>query len=136
MSEQRDKNLWIFNAGNSFAGNPKWMFEYIIRHHKEIKPVWMCYNADTMNYVHKLGYEAELYRSSKGKDVMKKAGVYVVEMCKEVFQPELDGITVLNLWHGVGCKSIERKVTDGFLQERIAKNTFKTTIFFATTSSF
>ena len=23
MSEQRDKNLWIFNAGNSFAGNPK-----------------------------------------------------------------------------------------------------------------
>ena len=32
MSEQRDKNLWIFNAGNSFAGNPKWMFEYIIRH--------------------------------------------------------------------------------------------------------
>lgn len=121
MSEQRDKNLWLFNAGNSFAGNPKWMFEYIIRHHKEIKPVWMCYNADTMNYVHKLGYEAELYRSSKGKDVMKKAGVYVVEMCKEVFQPELSGITVLNLWHGVGCKSIERKVTDGFLQERIAK---------------
>lgn len=52
---------------------------------------------------------------------MAKAGVYVVEMCKEVFQPELDGITVLNLWHGVGCKSIERKVTDGFLQERIAK---------------
>ncbi len=121
MSEQRDKNLWIFNAGNSFAGNPKWMFEYIIRHHKEIKPVWMCYNADTMNYVHKLGYEAELYHSSKGKSVMAKAGVYVVEMCKEVFQPELSGITVLNLWHGVGCKSIERKVTDGFLQERIAK---------------
>ena len=122
MSEQRDKKLWIFNAGNSFAGNPKWMFEYIIRHHKEIKPVWMCYNADTMNYVHKLGYEAELYRSSKGKDVMKKAGVYVVEMCKEVFQPELSGITVLNLWHGVGCKSIERKLTTGcFLCEQLAK---------------
>ncbi len=42
-------------------------------------------------------------------------------MCKEVFQPELEGITILNLWHGVGCKSIERKVTGGFLQERIAK---------------
>lgn len=98
------------------------MFEYIIRHHKEIKPVWMCYNADTMNYVHKLGYEAELYRSSKGKSVMAKAGVYVVEMCKEVFQPELTGITVLNLWHGVGCKSIERKLTTGcFLCEQLAK---------------
>ena len=106
MSEQRDKNLWIFNAGNSFAGNPKWMFEYIIRHHKEIKPVWMCYNADTMNYVHKLGYEAELYRSSKGKSVMAKAGVYVVEMCKEVFQPELSGITVLNL-----CTALAARVS-------------------------
>lgn len=52
---------------------------------------------------------------------MKQAGVYVVEMCKEIFQPELDGITVLNLWHGVGCKSIERKVNSGFLRERIAR---------------
>lgn len=121
MNEQRDQHLWIFNAGNSYAGNPKWLYEYIVRHHKEITPVWMCYEAATKNYVRKLGYKAELYRSSAGKSVMKRAGVYVVEMCKEIFQPELDGITILNLWHGVGCKSIERKVTDSFLRERIAK---------------
>lgn len=121
MKEQRDKQLWIFNAGTSYAGNPKWMFEYIVRHHKEITPVWMCYETNTRNYVRKLGYQAELYRSASGKAVMKQAGVYVVEMCKEVFQPELEGITILNLWHGVGCKSIERKVTDGFLRERIAR---------------
>ena len=121
MNEQRNKQLWIFNAGNSYAGNPKWMFEYIVRHHKEITPVWMCYETATKKYVRSLGYRAELYASSAGRKVMQKAGVYVVEMCKEIFQPELDGITVLNLWHGVGCKSIERKVTSGFLRERIAK---------------
>lgn len=121
MNEQRDKNLWIFNAGGSYAGNPKWMFEYIVRHHKEITPVWMCYGSATKKYVNSLGFQAELYASNTGRDVMKKAGVYVVEMCKEVIQPELEGITILNLWHGVGCKSIERKVNSGFLRERIAK---------------
>lgn len=121
MSETRNKNLWIFNAGGSYAGNPKWIFEYIVRHHKEITPVWMCYEQATKNYVRKLGYQAELYQSPQGRTVMKEAGVYVVEMCKEVFQPELEGITILNLWHGVGCKSIERKVNSGFLRERIAK---------------
>ena len=121
MKNMRDKQLWIFNAGNSYAGNPKWMFEYVVRHYKEITPVWMCYQKETRKYVRSLGYRAELYTSTAGKKVMSKAGVYVVEMCKEVFQPELDGITILNLWHGVGCKSIERKLTDGFLRERVAK---------------
>ncbi len=140
MDEQRDKQLWIFNAGNSFTGNPKWMFEYIIRHHREITPVWMCYENVTRKYIKKLGYQAELYRSHTGRSVMKRAGVYVVEMCKEVFQPELEGITILNLWHGVGCKSIERKVTDGYLRERIAKkyirynNIFRNNQLFLVTS--
>jgi len=47
--------------------------------------------------------------------------VMSADIFKKPFQPELEGITILNLWHGVGCKSIERKVTGGFLQERIAK---------------
>ena len=118
----RNKHIWIFNAGNSYSGNPKWLFEYIRRHHPDIRTVWMCYHKDIRNYVKRLGYEACLFDSTAGKTIMKEAGVYVVEMCKEVFQPELEGITILNLWHGVGCKSIERKVTGGFLQERIAKN--------------
>lgn len=121
MINERNRYLWIFNAGSSYAGNPKWLMEYIIRHRKDITPVWMCYEKATMQYVKKLGYRAELYDSNAGKKVMAQAGVYVVEMCKEIFQPELEGITVLNLWHGVGCKSIERKVNNGFLEERIAK---------------
>lgn len=121
MQGKRNKEFWIFNAGSSFAGNPKWLFEYIVRHRKEITPIWMCYNESTKQYVQKLGYQAELYTSNAGRRAMENAGVYVVEMCKEVFQPELEGIVVLNLWHGVGCKSIERKVNSGFLRERIAK---------------
>lgn len=121
MSITRNKEVWIFNAGNSFSGNPKWLFEYMTRHHKEIRLIWMCYDEMTERYVKRMGYEAYKYDSAEGKNIMQIAGVYVVEMCKEIFQQELDGIVILNLWHGVGCKSIERKVTSGFLQERIAK---------------
>ncbi len=121
MKKQRNKQLWIFNAGSSYAGNPKWMFEYITHHHPEITPVWMCYETNTRDYVKHLGHRAELYRSHAGKKLMREAGVYVVEMCKELYQPQLDGITILNLWHGVGCKSIERKLTDSYLRERVAK---------------
>lgn len=136
MKNTRDKKLWIFNAGNSFAGNPKWLFEYIIRHRKDITPVWMCYEKDTYEYVTKLQYKAALYASGQGKKYMQQAGVYVVENCKEIFQPELENITILNLWHGVGCKSIERKVTGGFLQERIAKKYIRNNNFYRNNQLF
>lgn len=118
---QRDKRLWVFNAGMSFTGNPKWLFMYIVNHRPDIKPVWLCYDRDTLNYVRRLGYRAYMYRSASGRRVMKKAGVYVVNQVKEIIQPELQSVTMLNLWHGVGCKAIERKVERGFLNERLVK---------------
>ena len=29
MAGMRDKHIWIFNGGNDFSGNPKWLFMYI-----------------------------------------------------------------------------------------------------------
>ena len=121
ITNQRDKKIWVFNAGNNFSGNPKWLFMYIVNHHKEIQPYWLCYKKETQDYVRKLGFQAYMYNSSKGKEIEKKAGVYVVDQVKERIEDELIGITILNLWHGVGCKSIERKVDYGFLEHRIAK---------------
>ncbi|MBR3599927.1 MAG: CDP-glycerol glycerophosphotransferase family protein, partial [Lachnospiraceae bacterium] len=105
--KERDKNIWIYNSGMSFSGNPKWMFMYMLKSHPEVKGVWLCYERKTLSYIKKLGYEAHLFKSQVGKNYMKKAGVYVVNQVKEVIQPELSGITMLNLWHGVGCKPIE-----------------------------
>lgn len=121
MAGMRDKHIWIFNGGNDFSGNPKWLFMYIVNHRKDIQPYWLCYNKRNLQYVRKLGFHAYLYKSKEGRRIMERAGVYVVNQVKEVLQPELDGITILNLWHGVGCKTVERKVTSGFLQARIIK---------------
>ncbi len=117
----RDKKLWIFNAGNAFEGNPKWLFLYITEYRKDIEPVWFCYKQDLVDYMRARGYKACLYDSLQGQRIGERAGVYVVNQFKEVIQDYLDGITIINLWHGVGCKTVERGVTGGILNERIVK---------------
>lgn len=125
VNSDRDNHIWVFNSGNFFSGNPKWLFLYLIENRPDISVNWLCYTKETLKYVKNLGYHAFLYNSSKGKLVMKKAGVYVVEQAKEIFQPELEGIKILNLWHGVGCKAIEKNVVEGFLAERVIKKNIK-----------
>lgn len=125
QNQMRDKHLWLFNGGADFSGNPKWLFMYIVKHHKEIQPVWLCYNEANMKYVRRLGFRAFMFQSKKAKQIMKRAGVYVVNQMKEVLQPELDGITILNLWHGVGCKAIEKNVIGGFLEKGVVKKNIR-----------
>lgn len=117
----RDKNTWVFNAGNAFSGNPKWLFEYVVNHHPEITPWWLCYDQDLVDYMRERGLNACLYSSATARQVGGRAGVYVVNQFKEVIEDYLRGATILNLWHGVGCKTVERGVTSGFLHERIVK---------------
>lgn len=118
---QRDDHLWIFNAGDSFSGNPKWLFLWMTENRKDIDLYWFCYKKSTEKYVKSLGFKACRYDSSQGADIGSRAGVYVVEQKKEIFQDYLKGIKILNLWHGVGCKTVERQIKAGFLNERIIK---------------
>lgn len=117
----RDKKIWVFNGGTAFEGNPKWLFLYVVNHRPDITPYWFCYDNALMDYMHKLGYKACLFDSAQAEKIGKKAGVYVVNQFKELMHPYLLGATVLNLWHGVGCKTIEKGVHEGILNERIAK---------------
>lgn len=123
----RDKHIWIFNSGLSFDGNPKWLFLYIQKHRPDIKCYWFCYTDESAEYIKKLGYHSCLFDSKEAENIGSKAGVYVVNQRKEVFQPYLEGISVLNLWHGVGCKAIEKNVRSGFMDEGIAKKNIRNT---------
>lgn len=115
------KKIWVFNSGDIFAGNPKWLFVYINKYRPDIKAFWLCGNEDTVSYINSLGYKAFLFSSKEGIEIATASGVYVTEQCKEVIPENLKNCVCLNLYHGVGCKSIERKVASGFLFDRIMK---------------
>lgn len=125
MDNKRNDKIWIFNTADTFTGNPKWLFIYINKYRKDIKAYWFCNSVETVKFVRKLGYKAYTYKSKRGKKIQDKTGVFVVEGVKEKFPVHLRGAKILNLWHGVGCKTIERKLHTGFLNERIAKKYIK-----------
>lgn len=134
------KKIWVFNSGLTFSGNPKWLFIYINKYRPDIKAFWLCTEEDTVSYINSLGYKAFLYSSKEGLNIATAAGVYVTEQCKEIIPPELRDCVYLNLFHGVGCKTIERNLKSGLLLRRIMKkyvvnnNTFLNNQLFLVTS--
>lgn len=115
----RERNVWLFNSGDSFTGNPKWMFLYVALHREDIEAHWICDDPGLAERVRSLGFDAVTFAESK--DLQRRAGVFVVNQVKEHIPEAMTGITLLNLWHGVGVKSIERGMNEGYLRERIAK---------------
>ena len=126
----RDKKLWVFNAGPSYNGNPKWLFEYILRNRPDITCYWLCYRRKLMFRLRAMGHRAILFDSNAARKIGSKAGVYVVNQNKEVIQDYLQGITILNLWHGVGCKAIENSLHSGILDEGIAKKHIRNNLYY------
>lgn len=117
----RSNKVWLFNCANSFSGNPKWLFLYIVKHRPDIEAWWICDSQETTNFIRSLGFNATVFGSAQSVPIQKRAGVFVVNQVKEHIAVNLRGATLLNLWHGVGVKNIERGMTKGYLQERIAK---------------
>ena len=115
------RNIWVFNAGLTFGGNPKWLFIYINKYRPDIRAFWLCTEQDTVDYINALGYRAFLYSSEEGIIVASASGVYVTEQCKEAIPEEFHDCVYLNLFHGVGCKAIERSLKSGLLLPRIMK---------------
>ncbi len=114
-----EKKVWAFNAGNTFTGNPKWLFIYVNKYRKDIDAYWLCDNVETVDYVRSLGYKAYAFNAGGGIEVKNRAGVFVTEQVKEQIPKGMENAILLNLYHGVGCKTIERKVDSGFLVDKI-----------------
>ena len=112
-----DRNhVWAFNAGqigNSFIGNPKYLFIYINAYRPDIKAYWLCPEAETIDLVKSLGYEAYRCGTPEAEAAMHLTGVAVVEQVKASIPSELRQVKLLNLYHGVLFKRIERKLFEG-----------------------
>ncbi|MBR3224000.1 MAG: CDP-glycerol glycerophosphotransferase family protein [Atopobiaceae bacterium] len=132
----RNKMLWVFNAGPSYSGNPRWLFEYVRAHRPDITCYWLCGRRSFYLRLRAMGIPALLYRSKAAREVGSRAGVYVVNQYKEVIHDYLQGATILNLWHGVGCKAIENRLHSGILNEGIATKHIRNNLFYARDTLF
>jgi CDP-glycerol glycerophosphotransferase (TagB/SpsB family)/FMN phosphatase YigB (HAD superfamily) len=132
----RDKRLWLFNTADLFSGNPKWLFLYMAAHRPDIEVVWISDSADCVRLVRKLGFRAVTFASAEGRRLQDRAGVLVVNQVKEKIPRELTGVILLNLWHGVGVKAIERRLTQGALTTRIARKYITNNVAYHSTQQF
>ena len=115
------ERIWLFNSAGSFSGNVKYLFIYITKYRPDIFACYITGDENNLSYIRSLGYRACLFQSKEGKSLMELAGVYVNEDVKEHYPSELINTKLLNLFHGVGLKAIERKWDRDFLGIKIAK---------------
>ncbi|HET6825202.1 MAG TPA: CDP-glycerol glycerophosphotransferase family protein, partial [Amnibacterium sp.] len=100
--------VWLFNSADVFAGNPKWLFLHVAKHRPDIDPVWISTSRQTTEFVRRLGFKAATFDSYTGRQLQERASVYVVDQVKAHLPEPLRKATLLNLWHGVGVKAVER----------------------------
>lgn len=117
---RRDRRVWLFSSA-SFAGNPKWLFLHVLHHRPDLEAWWMADSEEGANLVRELGLPSLTLADARAPQVLARAGVWAVNQVKEVIPEALTGIVLLNLWHGVGTKAIERQMNEGYLLERIAR---------------
>ena len=135
-------NIWLFNSADQFSGNVKHLFLYICKNHPEIFACYISESEKTAQDIVSLGYRACSFKSDFAKDLMLKTGVYVNENAKEFYPAELSHTKILNLFHGVGLKEIERCWKRDFLGLKIAKKyiryneIFRKNMCFLVTSEF
>lgn len=102
----RDKRLWLFGCwqGEKYDDNSKYLFEYVNRHGKKIRCVWISRSAAVVEQVRKLGYEAYRANSFRGIWTALRCGIAVMTNGLEDFGmvPLVGGAKIVALWHGVG----------------------------------
>jgi len=107
----KDRNIWIFGGwwGEKYLDNSKYMFEYINKHHKHIRAIWLTINRETLNLVRSRGYEAYLTYSLKGCWLAMRSRIAMLSHFRAIdFKPiPIIGRTKLvQLTHGIPLKKI------------------------------
>lgn len=114
----RDKRKWVFGSYiiDQFVGNPKALYLYLQSDHPDIQAIWITGNGRIFRELREKGLKAYKKRSLAGLYHCLTAGVYVYNS----FPADINyftsgGAMLLNMWHGVGLKTIEFSITRGSL---------------------
>jgi len=106
----KNKYKWIFGAwfGKSYSGSSKYLYEYIIKNHPNIRCIWITKNKLILDYLRKRGKESYYFLSLNGLWHAFTGKVYFFCCSKS----DINSITCsflnlkVNLWHGTPIKKI------------------------------
>lgn len=119
------KGLWLFGAwqGSIYADNAKYMFEYVLREHPEIKAVWMTRSSSVKKKLDDLQYPCCKPGSLKG--------LYYTLRAELAFETEGEwdisyllnprDTVIVQLWHGIGVKALNWK-TGSYRQKKTVEH--------------
>ena len=108
----RSKRIWVYGSNMGFAGNAKYL--YIHTSTKEdIKSIWIG-TKEEADQIRKLGLVSYYKYSLKGLFYSLIGGIYIYNS----YVSDINLYTFcfakrVNLWHGVGIKNCERKISTG-----------------------
>lgn len=116
----RNKQKWVF--GNyiidQFGDNPKYLFLYVQRYHPDLRAIWITRDERIYHELRQKGLEVHMKCSIRGLYHCLTAGVYIYNTFPQDINYFSSGdAMLLNMWHGVGLKTIEFSITRGSLVE-------------------
>jgi CDP-glycerol glycerophosphotransferase (TagB/SpsB family) len=114
----RDRGLRVFGAARDrFGDNTAYMYLSLSAHSSNDRCVWITGSTPLVRRLRSAGFRAERRWSYRGMLTCLRAGSYVVSSyTSDVNRWLADGATVINTWHGVPLKRIERDITGGPLR--------------------
>lgn len=108
----RNRKIWCF--GSSFSGNAKYLFIYMNEYfNRKYQCIWIG-KSDDVNLVRSLGGIAYTTWSFKGLYYCLIGGAYIYNSFPaNVNLYTMGGVKLVNLWHGVALKCINRQIKEG-----------------------
>ncbi|MDQ3867512.1 MAG: CDP-glycerol glycerophosphotransferase family protein [Actinomycetota bacterium] len=112
---RRDPALWVFGGTkNRFGDNVAYLYVHLAESVKGRRCVWITGSRQLRDRIRAAGLEAELRWSRPGIRACARAGWYITSAyTSDINRWLADGATLLNLWHGVPLKRIERDIASG-----------------------
>lgn len=120
----RNKKKWVF-GGVGYDNNSAYLFIWLNEHNTYgIKPVWIG-RRDTVKKMRELGFKAHTPYGLPGKWYMLTSKVWLfTSYVSDIATYSHGNACMVNLWHGVGIKSIEHKISNGPLAEFYAETSW------------
>lgn len=111
---KKDDDLWVFAGFNkrAYMDNSRYFYEYVLERHPEIRAYWITLDRGIYERLRAEGKPVLMMRTARCRRVVSRAAIAVTDHYRmsdyDAFSGLNDRLKIVQLWHGVGLKSMRR----------------------------